>query len=217
MPVVISNSRYRMLYDHGRPLCFVGDTVNNHLLYGFYSRQGRPCTKLSLEEVDSRDDDWFKENQLMSVATSISFKILVRDTLQKHNPMYFSAIGESCMFGFGVNVGYNVMMHHYVELWDRVTVGDHCTIASQIDFAHGTNIGDLCQIGPLSNYSYANLGTGVSVGSQAFVFAGPHSPLCIADYTNICADSRVLKSIDEAGTYVGNRKKDDRTSLQLTL
>lgn len=214
MPVVASTANYTILHDSGKDLCFVGNTTINKLLYTYFKTR-RSCINVSLEDVENANQSWLDTYQFMCVSTRPRFKYKVKNTLDAKNVTYFSIMGDSCIIGQNVSIGYNTFLNQNVAVWTDNSIGDHCSITDFIDLAHDTVIGDCCQVGPFCKFSSTTLGQGVVVNSRVFLY-GPHDrPVVVADYANINLDSRVLVSITEPGTYIGNRKISNNTSLDL--
>jgi acetyltransferase-like isoleucine patch superfamily enzyme len=212
MPVIASTANYTVLHDSGRDLCFVGNTQMNNLLYNYFKTR-RNCIMVSLEDVENSTQSWIDIYQFMSISTRPRFKYQVKNALDAKGVVYFSVIGNSCVLGENVSIGYNTFLNQNVSAWAGTVIGDHCSITDFIDLAHDTVIGNCCQIGPFCKFSSTTLGQGVVVNSRAFLY-GPHDrPVVVADYTNINLDSRVLLTITEAGTYNSNRRVSDLTSL----
>ena len=216
MPLVNSTNQFFILHDHNLPLCFVGRSHYNTVLYDYFSKI-RNCVKISLEELEQQSESWLEKYQFISLQTHISFKIKVKSVFDKLNIKCFSVCSNFASIGNNVQIGYNVIIDQFSSIWDDCVIGDFTIIACHVQVAHGANVGDCCHIAPYVHLAYATVGNGVYVGNGAFVFANMDSPISVNNWVNIKAFSRVLQTIDRAGTYYSNRLVDTQTSLELRL
>jgi carbonic anhydrase/acetyltransferase-like protein (isoleucine patch superfamily) len=212
MPIIDSKGGYQVVHDKNKTLCFIGNTHYNKLLYSYFSKI-RDCVSLSLEDVDQKSQEWLSQHQFMCVASTSKFKYQVSNTLNQYGIDYFSVISDCCFVGNNVNIGYNVLVNHFTSVWDNCDIKDHTTITNNCDLAHGTTISECCHISPFSMLSFAKVNSGVFVGARSFVFGHPDNPIEIDDFVYVTADSRVIKSISDAGTYYSNRKINSKISL----
>lgn len=212
MPVVKSNAQYELIHDRGRELCFIGSTETNRLLTNYFNAE-----TVSLEFFLEQPQEWIDQYQFMSCGSHPTWKTLVATAIEQKNAQCFSVAGSTNVFGQNVDIGYNVIIHHYNEFWDNVKIGNHCSITNQGVIAHGATLGDYCHLGPYCHLSFCNIGSGAFIGPRSWVFGIAKDVVSISDYTNITADSRVVRSITEPGTYYGNRRIKNLTSLELDL
>jgi NDP-sugar pyrophosphorylase family protein len=216
MPVVPATKSWRVIHDRNKTLCFVGFTHYNKLLYRYF-KDLRPCIHVSVEHVAEQSQEWLDQHQFICLPTHPKFKFEVKQLLDRLEVDCFSVISEACVIGQNVNIGYSCIVEHFAMIWDDCVVGDYCTVAAYVDVAHGTILGTGCHLSPYVECSFVTFGDGVYVGSKGFVFADMLAPITICNYVNILATTRVFNSIDQPGTYHGNRLTDPRGSLELSL
>jgi NDP-sugar pyrophosphorylase family protein len=216
MPLVELTNQFSILHEHNLPLCFVGTSHYNSVLYNYFSKT-RHCVTISLEELEQQPESWQERHQFISLQTHIPFKIKVKDVFDRLNLKCFSVRSNFAAIGNNVQVGYNVIIEQFSSVWDDCAIGDFTTIACNVNIAHGATIGQCCHISPYVHLCYVGCGNNVFVGNGAFVWATKYLPINVCDCSNIQAFSRVLKSITQPGTYYGNRLVDSRSSIELTL
>jgi UDP-3-O-[3-hydroxymyristoyl] glucosamine N-acyltransferase len=222
MPIIKSNSNYTIIHDLGKSLCFVGTTHNNLLLQKHFS-DSRNAVLISLEDIQTKNQQWLDSYQFMSISSHPVFKYKVKSILDHLNIQYFSIIGDTCVIGQNVDIGYNAFIDHGGRVWTDCKIGDHCSLTQYAAVGHGTTFGECCQIGAFCQVTEVKCGNGVYIGSRSMLH-GTLTPgstvgniVTIADYTNIKARSMICKSIEVSGTYYGNKKVDHRNSLELSL
>jgi UDP-3-O-[3-hydroxymyristoyl] glucosamine N-acyltransferase len=216
MPPVDSTNQFVILHDHNLPLCFVGHSHYNRVLYNYFSKT-RPCVEISLEDLEHQSDSWRRQYQFISLQTHIPFKARVKAVFDRLNVKCFSVCSNFAAIGNNVSIGYNVIVEQFSSVWDDCVIGDFTTIACNVNIAHGASTGECCHISPYAHLCYVECGDCVFVGNAAFVWATKNLPITVCNCVNIQAFSRVLKSIEQSGTYYSNRMVDTRTSLDLTL
>lgn len=216
MPIVNSTNQFVILHDHNLPLCFVGHSHYNTVLYDYFSKI-RNCVKISLEELEQQSESWLGKYQFISLQTHIPFKIKVKSVFDKLNIKCFSVCSNFAAIGNNVQVGYNVIIEQFSSIWDDCVIGDFTNITCNVTIAHGAVVGLCCHISPYTHLCYVSCGNNVFVGNGAFVWATKKSPIGVCDNVNLQAFSRVLKSIGQSGTYYGNRLVDSRDSTELIL
>jgi NDP-sugar pyrophosphorylase family protein len=217
MPIAPStDSVWKVLYDHNKPLCFVGYTHFNKLLHKYFKKQ-RESILVSTDQLLSQSKEWQDQYQYICLPTHPKFKFEVKKIFDDLELDCFSVVSNLSVIGSNVEIGYSCHIDHFVHIWDDTVIKDHCTISAYVDLAHGTSMGIGCHISPYVQMSYVGLGNGVFVGSKSFVWADMRKPITVCDYVNVVASTRVLESIKKPGTYHGNRLIDIQTSLELDL
>jgi len=121
---------------------------------------------------------------------------------------------------YGCSIGDNSFIGPFVEIQNKVTIGENCkiqshsficelvTIGDNTIIAHGVMfINDLFSNGGPANgdkslWKSTRIGSNVSIGSNATIL-----PVNICDNVVIGAGSVVTKDIVKPGTYVGNPAK----------
>lgn len=208
----LTNHEFSLLYDNGAPLCFVGHTVYNKMLYNYW-RDQRQCFLLSVEEAESQPQSWFDNHQFMCAVSNVAFKRFAVDKLSRFDPSYFSVIGTGNIFN-NFTIGRGSYIQHYNDFsFGDGKVGDHCTVGSYMGFSHEVEVGDFCHISGYCFLNYATVHSGVVMPIWITVLGEPDSKIEIAEYCNFMINSTVTKSITETGTYLGNRKINNESSL----
>lgn len=195
---------YNILHDQQKTLTFVGNTFHNSNLYNNF-KQIRPCEKITLEQAQDQSTDWYKQRQFMCAVTNISFKKLVVETLNKHNVKWFSVVHSTNCIQDNVTIGKNTLINYHNVISEDATIGDHVTISNFCNLSHNVFIGDMCHLSPYVYLCFTTLLNGVCVGLRSSFPGKPTSPMTIAEWTNILMESRITKSLDQSGTYAGNR------------
>ena len=203
---------YDILHDRGLPMVFVGDTFHNHTLYSYF-RDRRPCEHISLEQAMERDDAWFQQHQIMAVVTNVSFKKTLGEALGARPVQWFSVVSTNTVLHHSVSVGVNTLINSYNVFYDDCVIGSHCTLTNYVMLSHNVVVGDMCHVGPFTYLCFAELKQGVVLGLRSSLPGKPNNVITVAPWTNIMMESRLTQSIDESGTYFGNRCVNKNTSL----
>jgi acetyltransferase-like isoleucine patch superfamily enzyme len=210
-----TNDQYHVLHDDGRPLCFVGDTLYNHLLYNHFKNL-RPCLALRLEKVNA---DIVAQYQLMCAVSTVKFKYQVADYLSRFDVHYFSVIGANNTFA-QTDIGYNTYIQHYnIGVCDNISIGNHCTVTAHCTFSHRSMINDYCHISPYCFVNFASVGEGTALGVNTTIM-GKGDPLTIIDvprHCNFLIGSTVRQTLIQIGTYHSHRLMSSKTSLDYTF
>lgn len=210
------NLEYQILHDRSLPMAFVGDTFHNHTLYDYFQSR-RPCEHISLEQALERDDDWYHNTQIMAVVTNVSFKKTLAQSLGARPVQWFSVVSTNTMLHHRIKIGMNTLINSYNVFYDDCRIGDHCTLTNYVMLSHEVVVGDMCHISPFTYLCYTELKSGVVVGIRSSFPGRPNDPLVIAPWTNVLMESRLTRSIIESGTYAGNRKVNDESSLDAKI
>ena len=100
-----------------------------------------------------------------------------------------------CWIDHKAKVGKGLVMPHPVGIvMGSCTIGDDCTIYQNVSIGE-KHIGDGEQRG-----MYPTIGNNVKIFTSSIILGG----ISVCDNTYIGANSLVIKTIDEPGTYVGN-------------
>lgn len=204
-------TEYQILYDTGAPLCFVGNTQYNHMLFNDLKSE-RPCLLHTLEEVLAKPIDWIQQHQFFSACSTISFKKFVKESLENLDIHWVSIIGIPNAIHNGVEIGHNVYVNYYNSLLPGIHIGSHSTITTHCVIAHGAIINDYCHISPYTSLHCVTLGEGCCIGMRSTILGQTLHPINIADYTNISFNSFIRKSILESGTYQNTKKINSQNS-----
>lgn len=203
---------YAMFYDLGRTLCFIGDTWHNHTQHRYWSKS-RASELVSLEYAVAQPSDWWMERQFMCAVTNVAFKRQILDAVGGHDPAWFTVIEQSTDICHEVQIGKNTLINFHNVIYDDTVIGDHVTLTNFVMLSHAVRIGDMCHVSPYCYLCYTVLEPGVCVGLRSSFVGKPDTEIQIAAWSNVLMDSRVVRSIREAGTYFGSRKHSVSTSL----
>lgn len=208
----LTNHQYSLLHDNGQTLCFVGNTVYNHMLYNYWKHQ-RKCLQLTIEEVESYTQDWVDQHQFICAVSNVAFKRLVVEKLSQFNLHYFSIVGSYNSFN-NVTVGQGTFIQHYNDLaFGDGVVGDHCTLGTLNTFSHAVVVGNFCHVSAYCFLNYTTLQDGVVLPVRTTILGDPDRQIDIAENCNFMTGSTVTKSITETGTYFGNRRVSSESSV----
>lgn len=210
--MILTNHQYSTLHDNGYPLVFVGNTVYNQMLYTYWNKI-RPCFHLTVEEVEAYTSNWVDRHQFICAVSNVAFKREVVERLSKFDPHYFSIVGSYNSFN-NVSVGQGTYIQHYNDLaFGDSTIGNHCTLGSYLGFSHNVQVGDYCHISGYCFLNYTTLKDGVLLPVRTTVLGDPDRQIEIAENCNFMTGSTVTKSIEETGTYFGNRRVSSESSV----
>jgi UDP-3-O-[3-hydroxymyristoyl] glucosamine N-acyltransferase len=207
---------YRICHDNGKPLCFVGRTFHNSTLHRYFGAH-RYCHAITVEELERQDTAWAQKYQFFCGVSNISFKMRVKQAVDRVQGHCFSVIGDTNAMGQNVQIGKGTLILNFNSIYDNTVIGDFCTITNFISISHDVTINNFCHIAHYSYFSFSEIGQGCYTGLRTSVFGYPETPIKVSAYTNLLADSRVTASIDQPGTYYGRRMSDSKTSLELAL
>jgi len=211
-----TNLDFRLLHDSGKILCFVGHSYGNFTLFNYF-QPTRPCEIYRIEEIENNSSDWFDARQFISVSADIALKRRIVDSLQKHNPDYFSVVAARCHIGFNVEIGRGTYISDFNTLLDNTVVGNYVVITHYVSLSHEVKIGDYCHIGPSAYLLFTNLGAGSYVAAKSNFLGKTKSPITTADHCNYLIGSTVTKNITATGTYHNNRHLNSNSSLNTKI
>ena len=207
---------YNILHDQQRILTFVGNTYHNNNLYNSF-KTIRPCEKVTLEDAQNQNKDWYQQRQFMCAVTNIAFKNLVVETLNKHHVEWFSVVHSTNCIQDNVVIGKNTLVNYHNVISEDASIGDHVTISNFCTLSHEVTIGNMCHLSPYVYLCFTNLSKGVCVGLKSSFPGKPTLPITVTEWTNILMESRITKSLPEPGTYAGNRCINSETSLETKI
>lgn len=204
---------FSILHDAARPLCFVGHSSLSQEIVSDI-KHDRVCVQHSLEELETKSREWFDKHQFIVLSSDVAFKQQVVAFLQQQQAHFFSIIGKNNVVNHDTVIGRGTYIYNFNDLLFRGNyIGNHCIVVAYCHFSHGVHIGDYSHI---SSYTYLNnceIGTGSIIGIRSSV-VGFSSKISIADNTNLMLGSVVTKNLPDTGTYFGNRRINDKSSLQ---
>ena len=204
---------YQIIDNKNLPLVFVGTTYYNQMLHTYFSTQGYESSLLSVEKIADNDQAWFDQHQFICVSSNVATKRFVTEAIAKKNPHYFSIVGGDNQF-FNLTIGRGVFIeHNCVSMWTDTIIGNHVTIGSYVELGHSTQIGSYCHVSGYSFVVFANVGEGNCIATRTSILGSRESILTTATNCNFMVNSTVSKSIEETGTYYGNRRMNDNSSI----
>jgi len=210
------NLDYKIIHDADLPLIFVGRSYHNQTLYNYF-KEIRNCSHMSLEQVLTMPDSWFRNHQFMCAMSNVSFKLKVKNFLESKSVDLFSVVSEDSVLGHNVRIGRSTLINHKNVLYDDAQVGDFSCITNFVMISHDVIIGDLCHIAPYCYFSFATTGTGNFVGMNNQFFGYPETKISTPAWCNFYANGRLTESVKTSGTWAGRKLVDNRTSLELAL
>jgi acetyltransferase EpsM len=166
-----------------------------------------------VEDIVDHDQSWFSQHQFHSSCSNIAFKKFVIDQLQHKNPHWISVIGAENLLYDNVSIGHNTFINYYNFLQESVSIGNHCTITTHAVISHEAKLKDFCHVSAYTMINHAVLEDGICAATRATVIGRPDNILYIEKYCNLMLGSIITKSILISGTYFGNRRVSDKTSL----
>jgi len=205
-----------ILHDDGRDICIVGNSYVNHLAYNCLKAR-RSVKLISFEQAQQQSESFLQDHQFFATSSTMSFKKLMIEWLQSKNVSFISLVDNSTIIDDYANIGYNTVILNHNSIWPQTTIGNHCTLVNYITIAHNSVISDFCYVCGYSYLCFTYLGTGVVVGMRSSFVPKPPVQLRISAWTNFLLNSSINRSITTTGTYFGNRKISNETSLTYNI
>lgn len=201
-------SQFSILHDQGLIKCVVGRGAMAHSIKDILV----DAEQVSVEYAMSQPLDWIEKRQFLIGISNVNVKQQAVNYLNQFCAHYFSVVGkQNNIFSYN-NIGVGTFINYCNELLPGPRIGDHCIVTAYCQIGHNVTIGDFCHI---SAYSYLNnvkLGNGSVLGVRSSITGNP--AMTTVDYCNFIINSVVNKDITVAGTYFGNRKLSDQSSLE---
>lgn len=210
--MICDTLNYRILYDKEKTLCFIGSSFINITLFDYFSNY-RHCEMYRLEEIEYNSQEWFNSRQFLTASADVGLKVRIVESLSKFNPDYFSVVAEKNRIGYNVTIGKGTYISDFNVLLDNAIVGNHVVITHYATLSHNVEIKNFCHIGPNLYILFATLGTGSYVAAKSNFLGKTNKPIVTADYSNYLIGSTVTKDINLSGTYFGNKRLNENTSL----
>lgn len=213
----LQDIKYEILRDAGRPLVFVGTTYFNKMLYKYFATAGHEVLLHRVEDIQNNSQEWFDCHQFICVSSNVATKKFVTGAIADKRPHYVSIVGGYNQF-LNLSVGEGSYIEHYtMAMWEGCEVGNHCTILSYCQIAHDAVIKDYCHFSGYSFIGYATIGEGTCAGMRTTIVGSIEKPITTAEYCNYMINSVVTKNIETPGTYHGNKKFGESTSLNYDM
>lgn len=215
--MILNNLRYNVLYDRFTPLCFVGDTYYNRMMYDYFVRV-RPDTMLArVEDIENNDQKWFDGRQFIASSSNTKTKQYIIDRLADKNPHYFSVVGDNNHFA-DVQMGQGCFVEFFnTAVCNDIVIGNHCSIASYVTLGHNTQLEDFCHVSSYCFVNFTRLGQGSCVAVDTNFFGSQEQILTTAPYCNFMTSGTVTKPVAETGTYLGNRQVSKKSSVSYNM
>jgi acetyltransferase-like isoleucine patch superfamily enzyme len=204
---------YEIFYHYDKKLCIVSNSkLANNLKC---SLQEFDAVQISTETIDEFDKNWVDQYSFIVLTSDVSLKQKAVEKLKLLNANFFSAVNKNNRIGYNTEIGVGTWIDCYNQSLplDKVEIKNHCIVSSFNLFGHGSFIEDFCHISAHGFFSHCTIGQGSVIGARSSVFGDSQQRIKIAPYTNLLAGSAVSKIIDRPGTYSGNRRCSDDTSL----
>lgn len=214
--IVPSTARYQILYDRGLPIYLIGDTYYNHSLFEYF-KNIRNCQIVRVEDVLKMDRATLKKCQFHSSCSNVAFKQFVVNQLTGYDLHWISIVGDNNLIFENVDIGINTFINNYNFMQSGVVVGNHCTITTHSILSHFAKINNFCHVSAYSIINHAIIGEGNCVAIRSSFLGKKNTIISTAPYCNFLANSTVTKEIVSSGTYFGNRRVTQNTSLTYKL
>ena len=208
--------RFNILHDDGRDICIVGKSYVNKMVFDIVKSQ-RKILLLTFEECQQQPISFFEDHQFFSTSSTMSFKKTMIDWLSTKDASFISLVDSSSVIDHDVTIGRNTVILDHNSLMPGITIGNHCHVVNHAHIVHETSISDFCYICGYCYLCFTHLGTGSVVGLRSSFVPKPPIKLDIPPWTNFLLNSAVNRSINQPGTYFGNRKINDQTSLTYSI
>jgi NDP-sugar pyrophosphorylase family protein len=204
---------FSILHDAARPLCFVGHSSLSQEIVSDI-KHDRLCVQHSLEELETKSREWFDQYQFIVLASDVAFKQQAVNFLQQQQAHFFSIIGKHNIVNPDTVIGHGTYIYNFNDFLFRSNcIGDHCIVVAYCHFSHGVVIGDYSHISSYTYLSNCEIGAGSILGIRTSII-GFNGKISVANNTNLMLGSVVTKDLPETGTYFGNRRINDKSSLQ---
>ena len=215
----MKNQHYTPFNYDNRPMVFVGDTYYNRMMYNslYDGEWGWNCQLVRVEDIENNSQQWFDDHQFLAASSNVATKRFLTGRIAKFKPKYFSVMGEGNKFD-GAEIGDGVFIENYnTMICNNITVGNHVTIANYVLLGHNATVSDYCHISSYSFISFSNVGVGACIATRTSITGKENDFITTALDCNFMINSTVTKSIDSTGTYFGNRRVSDESSVSYDM
>lgn len=210
------NLDYKILHDADLPLVFVGRSYHNQTLYKYFE-EIRTCFHMSLEQVLTMPDSWFRDHQFMCAMSNVAFKMQVANELEKRSAHFFSVMSLNSAIGHRVKIGHGTLINHFNVLYDDSIVADHTTVTNYVQISHEVTVESYCHVSPYTYLCFTKVGKGNFIGLRSGFFGYPDNKIITPDFCNFTTESRVSKSVPYMGTWSGGKLFSKDNSIELAL
>ena len=209
--------RYQKCDDY--PIMFIGLGRVNQMVFKLVNQVIDPRSQIiSLEDFEALSSRVTNYREYAAFGSDVKLKEKIVDSVKSRGGNFISVIGSTNIIAKDCEIGSNVFINSHNDLSSNgIVIGDNSIISSFCQISYDTKIGSGCTI---SAYTYANsveLGKGTIVGIRSSFLGDQNNRISIPSYTNITTGSRVTHTITDAGTYYGNKKLNEKTSLDLRI
>ena len=207
------NQQYTPFNCDHRPMVFVGDTHYNRMVYDNIRTDIPGCQLVRVEEIESNSQQWFDDHQFIASGSNVAVKRFLTERIAKFNPKYFSIMGEGNKFD-NTKIGLGVFIENYnTAICNDIVIGNHVTIANYVCLSHHTAINDYCHISSYSFINFAEVGEGNCIANRTSIIGKKHNIITTAKDCNFMINSTVTKNINSTGTYFGNKRMSEQSSV----
>lgn len=215
--MIIDNIRYNVLHDRYRPLCFVGDTYYNRMMYDYFVIVRPDTVLVRVEDIENNDQSWFDRYQFMASSSNTKTKQYIVGRLADKNPHYFSVVGDNNRLA-NVQIGQGCFVEFFnTAVCNDIVIGNHCSIASYVTLGHYTQLEDFCHVSSYCFVNFTRLGQGSCVAVGTNFFGSREQILTTEPYCNFMTSGTVTKPVTETGTYLGNRQVSKESSISYNM
>jgi carbonic anhydrase/acetyltransferase-like protein (isoleucine patch superfamily) len=212
-------ANFNIVNPQNKEPCFVGVGSMSTIVHASVSQQ-HPCEIITLEDLQSKSDHWIDSHSFIAVTSDIEFKMRVVDFLENKSACFFSVINQYNNIDPSTKIGSGCCIFSSNDMsLGSISIGNHCVIGLNNVFIYDCVIGDFSTVAHHTFFSHCNIGKGTVAGIRTSVLGSrpmndaESKSVNIADFCNLLSGSMITKNISVSGTYYGNRRIDQHTSL----
>jgi len=204
---------FKIINQSERKPCFVGTGSMSTAVHVIVSQQHN-CEIATVEDLMSKNDQWFNQHSFIVISSDIKFKMHTVDYLDARSATYFSVINQHNNIDSSTQIGAGCCVFSFNDMTvGPVSIGQHSIIGNHNVFAHNTILEDFCHSGHFGFFSHCHIGRGTVLGVRPSLLGPTNRVLQTADFCNFISGSTITKDIKISGTYYGNRLLHKETSL----
>lgn len=201
-----------LCHDSLKPLCFVTTGALSRSVHAALSGSRSSILK-TFEEV--KEFELFDQYQYICLTSDVVLKKKVIEFLEDRGCNFFSVVHKTSDLSYTIGHGTFINAFNQGMSADLSGIGNHCVIGTHSLLGHNCIIDDFCHVSSFAYLSECHLQQGCCLGIRVSIFDDRRSQQVrkIPEFTNIIAGSMITKPIVQAGTYFGNRRLNQETSL----
>jgi bifunctional N-acetylglucosamine-1-phosphate-uridyltransferase/glucosamine-1-phosphate-acetyltransferase GlmU-like protein len=200
--------KFHILHDNHKIKCVIGLGTMAQTILGSTDY----IDQFSFEHIMSQPASWIQQRQFIVATSDIKLKKNIVEYLDKFKVNYFSLVSPDNNLHSYDGIGQGTWINSYNELLSEPIIKDHCIITSYCQLGHNIVINNFCHISAYSYMNNVSLGQGTVLGLRTSVI-GSAELTSTPDFCNFIINSVVTKNLIHSGTYFGNKKISDDSSL----